>query len=246
MRTALPAAPCALTLCALTLAAPPFVTADEPGGLPHAVIDGTGPGWRALGEDDFVDVNGRPDTWEWRGDVLHCTGEPVGVIRTAEPVRNFELVLRWRHLNPGGNSGVFAWAPEEALRDLEPGKLPRGGIEVQILDHAFTEQYERRTGKTGDWFSTDGDVFPVGTSTMTPFEPTSPDGRRSFPSEQRSRGAGEWNHYYVRGVNGEIRLWVNGKEVSGGADCDPAAGYLCLEAEGAPVEFRDIRLRVLP
>jgi hypothetical protein len=26
-----------------------------------------------------------------------------------------------------------------------------------------------------------------------------------------SRGVGEWNHYYVRGINGEIRLRVNGE-----------------------------------
>src|SRR5690606_24588089 len=30
--------------------------ADEP-SLPKACIDGTGPGWRALGGDDFVNVN---------------------------------------------------------------------------------------------------------------------------------------------------------------------------------------------
>ena len=39
---------------------------------------------------------------------------------------------------------------------------------------------------------------------------------------------------------------MNGEEVSGGADAQPAEGYLCLEAEGAPVEFRLIRIRLLP
>ena len=34
---------------------------------------------------------------------------------------------------------------------------------------------------------------------------------------------GEWNHYYVRAINGEIRLWVNGEEVSGGTGCEPRA-----------------------
>ena len=46
---------------------------------------------------------------------------------------------------------------------------------------------------------------------------------------------GEWNHYYVSAINGEIRLWVNGEEVSGGNEITPAWGYLCLESEGAPV-----------
>ncbi|HXK61323.1 MAG TPA: DUF1080 domain-containing protein, partial [Acidobacteriota bacterium] len=50
----------------------------------------------------------------------------------------------------------------------------------------------------------------------------------------------------IRAINGEIRLWVNGEEVSGGSDCTPSAGYLCLESEGAPIEFREIRIRELP
>ena len=98
-----------------------------------------------------------------------------------------------------------------------------------MLDHGFAEQYEKKTGKKGDFFTTHGDVFPVGTSKMTPFPPTSPNGSRSFPSKQLSKGVGEWNHYYVRAINGEVRLWVNGEEVSGGTDCEPRTGYLCLE-----------------
>ncbi|MFO0885322.1 MAG: family 16 glycoside hydrolase [Pirellulales bacterium] len=27
---------------------------------------------------------------------------------------------------------------------------------------------------------------------------------------------GQWNHYYIRAVKGEVRLWVNGEMVSGG------------------------------
>jgi hypothetical protein len=229
----------------LTLAAT-LGTADEPADRPRAFVDGTGPGWRELGESDFVAVNGAPDTWSWKDGVFHCTGQPVGVTRTRAPVTNFELVAQWRHLKSGGNSGVFVWAPEAALKGIKPGTLPRGGIEVQILDHGFAQQYEKRTGKKGDWFSTDGDVFPVGTSKMKPFPPTSPDGSRSFPRTKRSKGVGEWNHYYVRGINGEVRLWVNGEEVSGGKDCRPASGYLCLESEGSPVEFKGLRIRELP
>jgi hypothetical protein len=102
-------------------------------------------------------------------------------------------------------------------------------------------------------------VFPVGGSAMTAFTPwidytvdgeTYRVGRegsaRSFPTELRVRPAGEWNHYYVRAINGEVRLWVNGAEVNGGRDCRPARGYLALEAEGAAVEFRNLRIRRLP
>jgi hypothetical protein len=212
---------------------------------PKAFIDGTGPGWTELTLDDFVMVNGESDTWTWKDNVIHCTGQPVGVTRSKQPVTNFELVAQWRHLKSGGNSGIFVWAAEEALKDLPKGKLPPGGIEVQVLDHGFKENYEK-TGKKADWFTTNGDVFPVGKSKMTPFPPVSPNGQRSFPRKELSKGVGEWNHYYIRAINGELRLWVNGEEVSGGTRCEPSTGYLCLESEGAPVEFKNLRIRKLP
>lgn len=213
---------------------------------PGAFVDGTGPGWRSLEEGDFADVNGRPETWTWEDGLLSCTGQPIGVMRTRQTFTNFELVVEWRHLRPAGNSGVFVWVPEESLKDLKPDALPQHGIEVQMLDHGYAEQYEKRTGKKGDWFTTHGDIFPVGKSKMKLFPPTSPNGSRSFPRKQLSKGVGEWNHYYVRGINGEVRLWVNGSEVSGGNNSEPRTGYLCLEAEGSPVEFKNIRIRELP
>ena len=220
--------------------------AEEPSGPPRAFLDGTGPGWKVLGEEDFVHVNCDPGTWTWKDGIVHCTGQPVGVTRSRKSFENFELVAQWRHLRSGGNSGIFVWASDAALEGIKPGTLPRGGIEVQILDHGYAEQFEKQTGKKADWFTTHGDVFPVGTSKMKPFAPTSPNGSRSFPAKRRSKGLNEWNHYYVRAINGEIRLWVNGEEVSGGSGCDPRQGYLCLESEGSPVEFKELRTRELP
>lgn len=229
-------------LAAIALAATLAMAADDP----RAFLDGNGPGWRPLGEADFANVNCAPDTWTWKDGAAHCTGQPVGVIRSVKPYKNFELVARWRHLKPAGNSGIFVWASEASLEGIKPGTLPRGGIEVQVLDHGYTERYEKQSGKKADWFTTHGDVFPVGTSKMKPFPPISPDGSRSFPSKPLSKGVNEWNHYYVRAINGEIRLWVNGEEVSGGNGCTPSEGYLCLESEGSPVEFEGIRIRELP
>jgi len=219
--------------------------AKEPLSPPGAVIDGTGPGWRALGQADFVNVNCAADTWTWDGTAAHSTGKPTGVIRSQKPYTNFEFVAEWRHLRAGGNSGFFVWAPPKPLLDLKANQLPHG-IEIQVLDHGYTEQYEKETGKKADWFTTHGDVFSLGAARMKPFPPVAHEGRRSFPTKQLSRGVGQWNHYYVRAINGEVRLWVNGQEVSGGTDCHPRTGYFCVESEGSPVDFRNIRLRELP
>ncbi len=220
--------------------------ADAPEPLAAATIDGSGPGWLPLGEADFAPVNGEPDTWTFADGLIRCSGDPVGVIRTRKAYANFEMVARWRHLRPGGNSGFFLWTTDEALREIKAGELPRGGIEVQVLDHAYTEQFEKQTGQKADWFTTHGDVFPVGTSKMVPFAPTSPNGQRSFPAKRLGKGVNQWNHYYIRAINGEVRLWVNGEEVSGGTHCTPSRGYLCLEAEGSPIEFKQVRVRELP
>lgn len=222
--------------------------ADEP-TLPKATIDGVGPGWVELGPDDFTGVNGDPDTWTWKDGLLTCKGTPIGVCRSVKQYTNFELVGQWRHLKSGGNSGFFAWVPPLALEDLPPNKLPGYGIEIQALDHGYVQLYEARPGSNKDqprFFTTNGDIFPVGKSKLTPFPPTSPNGSRSFPRKELSKGHGEWNHYYVRAINGEVRLWVNGEEVSGGTGAEPRTGYLCLESEGSPIEFKHIRIRELP
>ena len=210
------------------------------------LIDDSQPGWRSLTKDDLVKVNSADDTWSRRDGVLHCTGQPVSVIRSRKQYRNFELVVEWMHEKPGGNSGVFVWGTPDSLKRLtdagKPG-LPQG-IEVQVLDHSFTDNMKARGAKT-DWFGTNGDVFPVGVK-MKPFPPLSPNGNRSYPRRHMANGHGKWNHYYIRAINGEVRLWVNGAEVSGGTACEPSEGHLCLESEGSPIRFRKLRIRKLP
>lgn len=210
------------------------------------LITGEGDGWIPLTENDFQNVNTDPDTWKWKDGTIFCKGTPVGVTRSKKKYTNFEMVATWRHMKYAGNSGIFLWASEDGLEGLKPGQLPKAGIEVQILDHGYAENYEKTNKKKSDWFTTHGDVFPVGKSKMTPFEPKSPKGSRSFPSKNLSKGVGEWNHYYIKAINGEVRLWVNGEQVSGGKDCDPKTGYLCLESEGSPIEFKGLKIKELP
>jgi len=211
-----------------------------------ALITGDEPGFVELTAKDFTNVNCDADTWTWDDDnVARCKGTPIGVFRSVKPYTNFELVYQWLYPKPGGNSGTFIWTPQAALDKPQKNGLPSGGIEVQVLDIGFKTNYEK-SGRKATWFTTHGDVFPVGSSKMTPFEPTSPNGSRSFPREERSKPSGQWNHYYVRAINGEVRLFVNGREVSGGRDCTPASGFICLESEGAEVYFKNMRLRELP
>jgi hypothetical protein len=155
-------------------------------------------------------------------------------MRTTRQYENFIMEVEWRHLSSGGNSGVFIWGTPIAA----PGVPFLRGIEVQVLDHGFNVK-----GKN-EWYTTHGDVFPIHGASMKPFGRHN--GDRSFPSEERSKGFPEWNHYRIVCTNGVLRLHVNGKEVSGGEDCNYRKGYLALESEGGPVEFRNIRIKELP
>jgi hypothetical protein len=220
----------------------------------------TGEGWRELTLADFVNVNGTPETWTERDGMIVCSGKPNGGARSTTELTNFELVLEWKHHVYAGNAGVFIWCPESAFTDLPPGQLPRSGIEVQVLDLGYEENWEKSKGSPSNWFTSHGDVFPVGGSKMKAFTPeityTYPDGSsakvgspgssRSFPTQRLSNAVGEWNHYYIRAINGEVRLWVNGEEVNGGNECKPSTGYLALESEGSLVEYRNLRIRELP
>ena len=247
-----------LTLLAVPVLALVTAPRAEDGDLARAFVDGQG--WDVLTLDDFVNVNGDDTTWADVDGTIVCTGKPIGGARSRKKYTNFELVLEWKHATHAGNSGVFLWCPESAFTELKPGSLPRSGIEVQVLDIGYEENFLKKNGKHSDWFTSHGDVFPVGASKMKAFTPEieyaaedgttfalgKPKSIRSFPTKRLSRAAGEWNHYYIRAINGEVRLWVNGEEVNGGSDCSPREGYLALEAEGALIEFRNLRIRELP
>jgi hypothetical protein len=188
----------------------------------------------------WTNINCAPETWSVKDGNIHCTGKPVGALRTLRHYENFIMEAEWRHLSSGGNSGIFMWGTPISA----PGVPFLRGIEVQVLDHGYAEQYMKQTGKKSAWFTTHGDVFPIHGATMKPFGRHS--GQRSFPSEERSRPSPEWNHYRIVASNGVLRLSVNGREVSGGEDCNYRKGYLALESEGAPVEFRNLRIKELP
>lgn len=193
--------------------------------------DGFTPLFNGTDLKGWVNVNCAPETWTVKDGLLHCDGVPTGALRTERQYENFILELEWRHLKPGGNAGVFIWAGPLSA----PGQPFLRAIEVQVLDHAY--------GKS-DWFTTHGDVFPIHGSAMKPFGRHN--GQRSFPSEERSKGSPEWNHYRISCQDGILRLAVNGKEVSGGEDCTWRKGYIALESEGGQVDWRNLRIKELP
>ena len=188
-------------------------------------------GWRP--------VNVAADTFRWENGMVITTGVPTGFMATERMYENFILELDWQHMKEGGNSGVFIWG--EGLP--APGVPYARGIEVQVLDLGYETQNPKGAWKA---FTSHGDIFPIWGATMTPVNPASPTSKRSFPIEKRVKPSPEWNHYRVECNNGEIKLSVNGKEVTVGRDCVPRKGYLCLESEGSEAHFKNVRIKELP
>lgn len=202
-----------------------------------AAEDGFLPMFKPDSLDGWVNANCAPETWSIKEGVISCTGKPTGALRTIRQYENFILEAEWRHLSESGNSGIFIWGTPISA----PGVPFLRGIEVQVLDHGYMKNANPDKPR---WFTTHGDVFPIHGATMEPHGEHN--GQRSFPSEERSKPSPEWNHYRIEGNNGRLTLAVNGKVVSGGDNCNYRKGYLALESEGAPVEFRNVRIKELP
>src|SRR4051812_41204172 len=58
----------------------------------------------------WVPVNVAPETFTARDGLIVSTGKPTGVMRTDRLYENFVIELEWRHLQPGGNAGLFVWS----------------------------------------------------------------------------------------------------------------------------------------
>ena len=186
----------------------------------------------------WINVNTEPDTWKVKDGLLVCSGHPIGVMRSDRQYENFVLHIEWRHMEPGGNSGVFLWS---AARPGEKNRLP-DGLEVQMLELDWPELH-KKDGVTPPVAYVHGELFGVGGVKTIPDNPR---GERSKSIENRCLGRGQWNTYDVVAVDGVVKLSVNGKFVNGISRATQKKGYLCLESEGAEIHFRNIKIMELP
>lgn len=186
----------------------------------------------------WINVNTAADTWSKKRELLLCSGNPIGVMRSEKQYENFILHIEWMHTEPGGNSGVFVWSD---ANPAEESRLP-DGVEVQMLELDWIN-LNKKDGVTPPDAYVHGELFGVGGVITTPDNPR---GTRSKSVENRCKGRGNWNIYDVVCVDGVIKLAVNGKFVNGISKSSQKKGYICLESEGAEIHFRNIKIVELP
>ncbi len=146
----------------------------------------------------WVNVNTAEDTWSVRDGLLICSGHPIGVMRSEKQFENFLLHIEWRHMEAGGNSGVFVWSE---------GTVPEGrqlpmGLEVQMLELDWVNLNKGKNGELPPIAYVHGELFGAnGVKTV----PDNPRGERSKSLENRCLGKGEWNTYDVVCVDGVVK-----------------------------------------
>lgn len=191
------------------------LAAGEKNG-PIKLFDGkTLEGWTA----HLRDGGKMEDVWSVQDGVLVCKGKPIGYIRTKKKYDNFVLTLQWR-FDPEkgpGNSGVL-------LRQVGTDKVWPKSIEAQ-LHHR----------NAGDFWNIDKVKMTVDAARTK--------GRRTVKlHESNERPLGEWNDYKIVVDGGDVKLYVNGLLQNEATGVEEVAGSICLQSEGAAIQFRNVEL----
>jgi len=179
-------------------------------------------GWKLYLPDEDMNVN---DIWSVRDGVIHCKGKPNGYMRTKDKHDNYRLHLEWRWPDEPTNSGVLLYASGE---DQVWPKC----IECQL-----------KSGSAGDFVLMGGAGITVDGKDMQNAE-------KRFvviPKKKKSseKPAGQWNTYDINCDNGTISCSVNGTLQNEGTAATISAGWICLQSEGGPIEFRNIYIEPL-
>ena len=144
---------------------------------------------------------------------IRIEGTPFGYMRTTETHSNYKLHVEWRWVGKGTNSGIF-------LHVQDGDKLWPTAIECQLCN-----------GKAGDFVM-------LGGSKIAEIECVG-----EFPIKDREgdfeKPVGEWNTAEIICEGNSITVYING-ELQNQATADISEGYIALQSEGGPIEFRNV------
>jgi hypothetical protein len=178
-------------------------------------------GWKLIVADNEMDGN---NVWSIRNEVIYCKGIPKGYMRTESEYSNYILHIDWRWVEKEGNSGVL-------LHIQEPDQVWPFCFECQL-----------KSGKAGDFvligegsIDVDGQKYINSKKFLV------------IPKRQESNenSIGKWNSYKIVCKNDKITCYVNGVLQNKGTHASRSGGKIGLQSEGAPIEFRNIRLELL-
>jgi len=173
-------------------------------------------GWVKFLSDKKADVD---KVWTVRGGVIHCLGRPAGYIRTEKPYANYKLHLEWRWAAKPTNSGVL-------VHKQGPDRVWPKCIECQLMHRNA------------------GDFWIIGGSTMK-VDGVVKKGHARKKQPCNEKKPGEWNSYDIVCDGASVKPSINGLLQNEGTESSVSSGYICLQSEGSPIEFRNITLEPL-
>jgi hypothetical protein len=172
-------------------------------------------GWIRFLRDSAADVG---DTWSVANGVLQCTGRPAGYMRTEQAYADYHLHVEWRWPAKPGNNGVLV---HTTGKDTVWPK----SLECQLA-----------SGNAGDFWVIGGvetAEHAKGGSRVK--------GRRTVKLKDSSeKPPGQWNRYDIICKDDWVVVLVNGVLQNVATECSEQAGAVCLQSEGAPIEYRNI------
>ena len=209
----------ALALAAIAAALVTNCLAEE--GGPVALFNGKDlSGWTWVSSQEGVKAE---EVWSVNDGVLVCKGKPAGYIRTEkDDYDNYVLELEWRFPegSAGGNSGVLLHASTPKAIGIWPKS-----IEAQLFHKNA------------------GDIWVIGETCKIENAAERVKERRHLNlTDDSEKPIGQWNKYRILCKVDTIALYVNDELVNYVTDCSASKGAICLQSEGAPIEFRNIKL----
>lgn len=179
-------------------------------------------GWEVF----LSDRTAKPgDTFSVKDGVIHDSGTPAGYLITKDEYENYKLTLEWRWPGKGGNSGVFVHVVGEDM-------IWPKGVEAQL-----------QSGAAGDFWLVGGAKLDIDSQRQDKGTPRHY--YRMKTNKEVEKPLGEWNKYEITCKGDTIELVVNGQLVNKGTNSELTRGKILLQAEGTPIEFRNIELSKL-
>lgn len=226
---------------AATDAAPNTLSEDERAAGWELLFDGsTLTGWKRYNHDTIGPL------WSVKEGAILCDGTGLGEgsgamggsLLTTRTFGNFDLTFEWK-ISPGGNSGVLYHVVESP----EFGHDYETGPEYQVMDDAGWQGGEL---KPAQLVGSNYDMFEA-------------------PANKKVMPVGEWNTGRIVYNNGHVEHWLNGEKTvefeEGSEDYNQRyqsskwvdypgwnkskTGAISLQDHGAPVYYRNIKIRAL-
>lgn len=148
----------------------------------------------------------------------------TGWLRSNEVYGDFTLVIEFRFMEEGANSGIFVRTGKTSHQD-ENG-WPDNGYQIQCMD-TLTGDHPLAT------------MIPYG---APPFEHESD----LAALERAYLPAGEWHRYEITCRGEEITVKLNGETVTTATGIKNLTGHVGIQGENGHLEFRRISLLTCP